>query len=491
MGEEETVLVRIRTPDRELEVEVPYREGMTLLDALLWIKEHEAPDLQFQYSCRNAQCGTCAVLINGEAGLACERRLEPGEEVTVEPLRHLPVIRDLVVDWREVTGRLRPLAPRTHLDWFRRLEPDRAERLHELRSCIECLCCVVECPVIRAGSTRNPGPTVLRKLAEESEKWDRTPRLEGVDVYACTTCHRCAEVCPKDIDIPKKAVEAVRARLRELGLGPLEAHREVGERAVRTGRSVEREDECFLEECAGEHGSGDVTALFFTGCLVDYRLPETGRALVRLAEELGFRLVIPEDQVCCGSPLLRTGQRDRAERLAFRNLEAFQRVDPDVIVTVCAGCGATLKNDYPELLGERFEWEVLDVTELLVELKAHERGFEHPEEVVVTYHDPCHLKRGQGVHREPRRLLKSVEGVEFREMREPDRCCGAGGGVRAGLPELARLMSDVKARMVEEVGADVLTTVCPFCEYNLREGVERCGVDAEVPNLTVLLARSL
>jgi len=487
---EESVLVRIRTPDRELEAEVPYREGMTLLDALLWIKEHEAPDLEFQYSCRNAQCGTCAVLINGRAGLACEYRLEPGEEVTVEPLRHLPVLRDLVVDWREVTERLRPLSPRSNLDWFRRLDREESERLHELRSCIECLCCVAECPVIRAGSTRNPGPTVLRKAAEEAEKWDRVPELE--DVYACTTCHRCAEVCPRDIDIPKKAVETLRARLRERGLGPLKEHREVGRRAVRTGRSVEKKEASFLEEHAGEYGSGDVKALFFTGCLVDYRLPETGRALISLAEELGFRLVVPEDQVCCGSPLLRTGQRDRADRLAFRNLEAFQRVDPDVIVTVCAGCGATLKNDYPELLGERFEWEVMDVTEFLVrEVRAHERGFKHSEEVVVTYHDPCHLRRGQGVHREPRRLLKAVDGIEFREMREPDRCCGAGGGVRAGLPELARLMADVKARMVEEVGADLLTTVCPFCEYNLREGLERCEVDAEVLNLTVLLARSL
>ncbi|WP_456484311.1 fumarate reductase (CoM/CoB) subunit TfrB [Methanopyrus kandleri] len=486
----EAVVIHIETPERSERVKVPYREGMTLLDALRWIKEHEIPDLEFEFSCRNAQCGTCAVLVNGKARLTCEYRLEPGQKVIVEPLRHLPVVKDLAVDWSAVTSRLRPLSPKSHREWFRRMEPEKQRKLYELRSCIECLCCVAECPVIKAGSARNPGPIVLRKVAEEAEKWDESPEIYD-SVYACTTCHTCAEVCPKDIEIPAKAVETVRARLYEEGKGPLPEHKELGERAVRTGRSVEKRKRSFLEEYSGEYGEGDVKAMFFTGCLVDYRLPDTGKALVKLAEELGIRLIVPREQVCCGSPLLRTGQLDRAERLAFENLETFRRVDPDVIVTVCAGCGATLKNNYSELLGDRFEWDVLDVTELLVEIRAHERGFRLPERTTVTYHDPCHLKRGQGVEDEPRKLIRSIENVEFVEMEEPDRCCGAGGGVRSGLPELAELMSDVKAHMVRETGAEVLTTVCPFCEYNLREGLERNDVEARVENLTVLLSRGL
>jgi len=489
---DDVVKVRIVTPDREIEAEVPYQDGMVLLDALRYVREEIEPDLTFMYSCRNAQCGTCAVMVDGKPALACDTPLKPGDEITVEPLKHVPVVEDLMVDWTYVTEHLRRLAPVAHLDWFRRRDPEEAEVLHELRSCIECLCCVAACPVISAREGVNPGPTVLRKLAEESIKAGDTFTPDRGTVYGCTCCHTCEEVCPKDIEIPGKAVETVRARLREEGRGPLDPHDEVGKLAVETGRSVTYEGESFLERYSGTHGEGDLRVMFFTGCLVDYRLPHVGEALVRIAEELGFELVVPESQVCCGSPLFRTGQRDRAEKLAFRNLEAFNEADPDVVVTLCAGCGATLKNDYPEVLGERFEWEVMDVTELLVhELKVTEEPLEYPGEIKVTYHDPCHLKRAQGVWKEPRRILKAVRGVEFVEMKEPDRCCGAGGGVRSGMRDLARLMADVKAGMVEELGVDVLTTVCPFCEYNLREAVDRRDLDVEVPNLTEIVARAL
>jgi fumarate reductase (CoM/CoB) subunit B len=129
----------------------------------------------------------------------------------------------------------------------------------------------------------------------------------------------------------------------------------------------------------------------------------------------------------------------------------------DTVVTMCAGCGSTLKNDYDT------PFRVVDITEFLCEI-----GFTIPSKVkgTYTYHDPCHLLRGQGISEQPRILLNSVA-EKFVEM--PARCCGAGGGVKSGLPEEAAKIGAVRAEMVKKTGADFIVTVCPFCEFHLHQ----------------------
>ena len=103
----------------------------------------------------------------------------------------------------------------------------------------------------------------------------------------------------------------------------------------------------------------------------------------------------------------------------------------------------------------------------------------------------CHLARGQGIREEPRSILRRIKGVEFVEMEAPNQCCGAGGGVRSGKPEIAAGLGKKKAHMIEDVEADALVTICPFCEYNIRDSLEAEGLGKiEVLNLLKLLERS-
>jgi fumarate reductase (CoM/CoB) subunit B len=108
----------------------------------------------------------------------------------------------------------------------------------------------------------------------------------------------------------------------------------------------------------------------------------------------------------------------------------------------------------------------------------------------VTYHDPCHLVRGQGIRDEPREILKKIKGVEFLEMEVPDQCCGAGGGVRSGKPEIAEALGSAKAKMIEKLGVDAVITICPFCENNIRASLEKEGLDLEVMNILKLLEKA-
>jgi len=135
------------------------------------------------------------------------------------------------------------------------------------------------------------------------------------------------------------------------------------------------------------------------------------------------------------------------------------------VVTLCAGCGSTLKNDYKER-----EFNVMDITQVLDKIGPLKYK---PLEVKVTYHDPCHLRRGQGVYKEPRSILKKIPKLKYVEMEIPDQCCGAGGGVRSGKPKISMAIGMRKARMIHNADVNYVITVCPFCEYHIKDSLDK------------------
>ncbi|MFA7199663.1 MAG: fumarate reductase (CoM/CoB) subunit TfrB, partial [Methanoculleus sp.] len=273
-------------------------------------------------------------------------------------------------------------------------------------------------------------------------------------------------------DVPGKAIEKLRELANRRGL-TLPRHQEVAKMVQETGRSVERTQPTFLEQVPeviepigpvrGEIG-------FFVGCMFNGRVPQTALDAMEVMKRNGIRVIAPQDQVCCGSPLIRTGQTADVEDLKQKNIEAFARRGIKTVMTICAGCGATLKNDYET------PFVVKDVTEILTEY-----GIELPAklDITATYHDPCHLLRGQGISEQPRTLLREAV-REFVEM--PTQCCGAGGGVRSGVPEEAKALGAKRDEAVKATGADVVVTVCPFCEFHIAD----C-TDTPVKNLVTVL----
>ena len=217
--------------------------------------------------------------------------------------------------------------------------------------------------------------------------------------------------------------------------------------------------------------------------MIDNRLPWIAEYLINILSKLGYEVDIPEQQVCCGSPLFRTGQVDVIPSLIKKNYETFK--DYDIVLTVCAGCGSTLKNNYPEYDAKL---NVMDITEFLQDkLKTEDMN---KLDLKVTYHDPCHLVRGQGISKQPRKILNNINGVEFIEMEKPDQCCGAGGGVKSGKPELAKSLADSKVDMIDELDVDYVVTICPFCEFNIQDSLTNKNSKTEVINLMELLNKA-
>lgn len=480
------------------EYKVPNQPRMRVLDALLYIREHFDSSLAFRWSCRGQRCGTCAVMINGEPGLACWA--EAKENMTIEPLPILPVVRDLVVDRREVENRLIRAIPflerLSATEGYEKIKVADAEELDAVRRCVGCLSCVAACPVVDVAWDQFAGPELLNQLArfalDPRDDGDRlrTAFFEGL--FNCTTCAKCQEVCPHDIALPRAVVERLRQLAVADGIGPLEGHVTIAERAARTGRVIERTETPLVETAPEVSAVSSSTSVgFFTGCLVDYRLQKVGRAVLEILDKNGIDIVTPRSQVCCGSPLLRTGQVDEVLDFVRKNVEAFENTGVDTLITTCPGCTMTLRNDYPQLservIGRAPKFKVLHLSEFLVNnirLKPQDMRL---TSLKVTYHDPCHLRRKLGIHKEPRELLHIIPGIEFIEMEKADRCCGAGGGMRAGRRDLGYLIVNKKLEMIRRSGADTLATACPFCELQLSEVV---GGEMEVVDIAELLVKA-
>ncbi|MHA1813605.1 MAG: (Fe-S)-binding protein [Candidatus Thorarchaeota archaeon] len=236
--------------------------------------------------------------------------------------------------------------------------------------------------------------------------------------------------------------------------------------------------------------------LYFVGCMATYRLPSIAEATIKTLKHAGVDFtLLGEDEWCCGSVALRTGHVKETEELARHNVDAIKATGADRVVTACAGCFRTLSVDYPRILGIEMPFEVVHFPVLLKELIDEGRlKFPDSEEIRVTYHDPCHIGRHMGIYDEPREAIDSIPGVSRVEMfhnRETASCCGAGGGVRSTHRSLARGAADLRVLEAEETGADVLTTACPFCTFNLRESVERNGNKIEMLDLPEFVARRL
>lgn len=243
---------------------------------------------------------------------------------------------------------------------------------------------------------------------------------------------------------------------------------------------------------------GKPRVAFYAGCGVNYLEPNVGSASIDVLKRAGAEVVVPPGQVCCGMPAYSMGDVGTAKSMALKNFEAFEAGEFDFITTSCATCGYGLKTLFKKLLSDTpelakrvgaFATKVRDITELLAgDLDFIRKGIKKDNgPITVTYHDPCHLGRNQGVREEPRDLIASANGVKLKEMKHPCSCCGLGGGLSISNYELSIEITRRKAESVMDTGADAVVTACPGCMVQLRDGLFRYGVKAKVAHVVELL----
>ena len=216
-------------------------------------------------------------------------------------------------------------------------------------------------------------------------------------------------------------------------------------------------------------------------CLVDVIRPQIGFAALRLLEEAGCVVEVPEAQTCCGQPALNSGDEADAAALAQRVVAAFERYD--YVVLPSGSCAGTIRTHYPELLHDDPVWgpraaaiagRTWEITSFLVDVLGW-RPSGRALRATVTYHDSCSGLRELGVQAQPRRLLGAVEGLELRPLEGNDVCCGFGGTFCVKYPAISNAIVAEKAAAIERSGADLLLAGDLGCLMNMAGKLHRQG----------------
>ena len=415
----------------------------------------------------------------------------------------------------------------TELDTFgaSTVEDFTWKQLFDTDACTVCGRCTSVCPAKLTGKPLDPREIVLKVgevMAATGDPVVSPPvgvdrdikigadsvfeRITSEELWACTSCKACDEICPVNIEILDKILDM----RRYLSLMESDFPTELGNtyRAMENSSNVYGMNQAERGDWAAslegvpiiDAGSGpfEHEYLYWIGCAgsFDDRNKKTSRAVAKLLQraDIDFAILGPSE-LCTGDPARRSGNEYIFQMLAMQNVEALEGLGVKKIITQCPHCFNTLKNEYPQLGGN---YEVVHHSQLLATLVADGRlslaGATLDER--VTYHDSCYLGRHNDVYLAPRNVIGSIGGIEVVEMpRNGTRgmCCGA-GGARMWMEE--HVGKKVNIERTEEAlgtGAARIAVACPFCNVMMDDGVKAKGrdEDVKVQDIAELLVEAL
>lgn len=405
----------------------------------------------------------------------------------------------------------------------------------EAYQCIRCGSCLNVCPVYQL-----VGGHVYGRIYAGGIGVILTAYMEGLEAVddlqeLCVACGRCKEVCPGKVPITDLIVE-VRDRLFNKRKLPFKARAifdnimgnrklfhtalraaAIGAKPLTMGAPMMRHLPLYglteyrslpalaatpLRDRVGniqqkvENRRGKVA--YFSGCATDFAYPQIGEALIKVLNRIGYEVVFPEEQTCCGTPPRYMGDLVTAKKLGKTNIEAFEAANADFLITACPTCAGAWLHDYEGVFKDEPEWQerakklaekTREFTSFIVKEGYIEEVGEQVKDLKVTYHDSCHLKRNLKITEEPRQLISMNS--ELIEMKYPDRCCGCGGSFSLKFPELAAPIMEGKLADIEGTGADVVAMACPGCLLQIKGGLDKKKSKVQAKHIAEMLAEKL
>jgi Fe-S oxidoreductase len=379
----------------------------------------------------------------------------------------------------------------------------------DLYSCVICGNCQELCPAYNSGKKLNPkkviqdlkkhllkvGPELVKAKAkgepapakpegEAPQGNPNVPLAENVilldEIWACTTCGACDEVCPVWVDHVDKIVDLRRNLVMEQASMP-----ETAEGALRSiedrnhpwrGTTLSRTDWAQGLDIKVMADDSDVDILFWVGCTgaLEERSTKISQSVAKILKAAGVKFgILGTEERCCGEPARRLGNEYLFQMQAAKNIEMLKNYGVKRIVTACPHGFNILKNEYPQFGGN---YEVSHHTEFIAQLiKEGKLKINKDLNEVVTYHDACYLGRYNDIYQPPRQLIKAIPGIRFKEMERNQRrsfCCGAGGGHMWLEEQEGRRINEMRTEQVLETGAQKVVTACPFCLQMFDDGIK-------------------
>jgi len=361
------------------------------------------------------------------------------------------------------------------------------------KSCYQCGLCDTVCPWNRVTNFS------MRKVVREAT-FGLTD-IESEDIWRCTTCGKCPQVCPRDVKQIESGV-ALRRIATEYDVFPhaVQPIRRVSASLNSDGNPLSQ-DRSRRADWAKELGVKRFTEgteiLYFPGCYLCYdpRGRKIARSTVEILNRAGVDFgILGTEESCCGESIRKTGDEALFKRLARQNIRTFVESGVKKILVSSPHCYHTFKNEYPEFM---VHFDVMHISQFVCRLVADGRlRLTKEYGKTVTYHDPCYLGRHNSVYDEPREALKKIPGLEFGEMAESRKnsfCCGGGGGRIWMETRKGERFSDLRLEQAVGLGAQVLATSCPYCITNLEDSmINRPDSDViEIEEITEIIREAI
>ena len=380
------------------------------------------------------------------------------------------------------------------------------KQLLDTDACTMCGRCTSVCPAHATGKPLDPREIVLKTgevmartgdpavsppLGVDSEitvpaNW-MFDRISTDELWSCTSCKACDEICPVNIEILDKILDMRRYKSLMESDFPTElgtAYRGMENSGNPWGMSQsERADWAGDIEGIEILDGGDPLEseyLYWVGCAgsFDDKNKKVTQAMAKLLRRAGIDVsVLGPAENCTGDPARRSGNEYIFQMLAMQNIETLDTMGVKKIITQCPHCFNTLANEYPQLGGN---YEVIHHTQLLEDLiDAGQLDLSEASlSERIVYHDSCYLGRHNDVYMAPRKVIGSLSGVDIVEAPRngtKGMCCGAGGARMFMEEDIGLKVNDVRALELVETGASRVATACPFCYIMMDDGVKAAG----------------
>ncbi|BCX79001.1 (Fe-S)-binding protein [Campylobacter sp. 19-13652] len=413
-------------------------------------------------------------------------------------------------------------------------------------ACVKCGRCIQVCTIYSVNRDEATSPRGFLDLVGAYSRGELGLDKGAKRIFeSCFLCTNCVEVCPKNLRVDT-AIEFIRADIaKKHGIAWykrafffLLRHRWAMDFCAKLG--------FVFQSCAFKLRQGGMSARFslpmikkgrflpsakrksflnshpkiipastqnprkiglFIGCMANYAYTEVGESIIAIARALNLELNLMKKQACCGAPAYFTGDLATAKELAKKNIAYFESLlnegGLEAIIIPEATCSAMIKVDYEHLFEAGSQWQnrlkvikdrVFMATEFLNNftnlkelLKSHNGLI---EDVKITYHDPCHARKMQGIWREPREILSQK--FIINEMSDSNACCGFGGvSLQSERRDLVEAVGAKKAQMVGLSGAEIVSAECSACRMQISDALVANGVNARFKNPLELIAQSL
>jgi Fe-S oxidoreductase len=387
------------------------------------------------------------------------------------------------------------------------------KQLLDTDACTMCGRCTSVCPAHATGKMLDPREIVLKTGEVMAATASHAPggrvspplgtdpeitisanslfeRITAEEVWSCTSCKACDEICPVNIEILDKILDMRRYLSLMESNFPAElgnAYRAMENQGNPWGMNQGDRAEWAKDLDVDIVDPGDAFSheyLYWVGCAgsFDDKNKKVTQSMAKLLSRAGIDVaILGPSEMCTGDSARRSGNEYLFQMLAMPNIEALNGMGVKKIITQCPHCFNTLANEYPQLGGN---YEVIHHTQLLEQLiDSGQLDVSNATlEERITYHDSCYLGRHNDVYMAPRKVVASIKGVEVVEMSRngtKGMCCGAGGARMWMEESIGTKVNDERAREALSTGASRVATACPFCYIMLDDGVKGAGVEED------------